>query len=220
MVVKFPLGTKTTVLYGKMRVPEVWWLFSPYSVSYLNRLSPLAESFGSKCIPFLLSVRNTWAKNHRDFPKNGFLTYRYISNSSLLQIPLPCLVFCPKFPFWFGFWGALFPRTADPIFHESLCLHPPTAELCPKTLHLDLVNPIWPEGDSIQVLPAVSFWKRERYRLSYQGRASSTPIITVVPFQILPPPCYAHVLWSPHGWFQLCVYMYSSSGMNFTKLTL
>ncbi len=26
---------------------------------------------------------------------------------------------------WFFFsWGALFPRTADPIFHESLCLHP------------------------------------------------------------------------------------------------
>ncbi len=22
------------------------------------------------------------------------------------------------------FWGALFSRTADPIFHESLCLHP------------------------------------------------------------------------------------------------
>ncbi len=42
---------------------------------------------------------------------------------------------------WF-FWGALFPRTADPIVHESLCLHPPTAGLCPKTLHLDLVNPL------------------------------------------------------------------------------
>ncbi len=65
---------------------------------------------------------------------------------------------------WFGlvFWGALFPRTADPIFHESLCLHPPTARLCPKILHLDLVIPL-PEGDSIQVLQAVSFWKRERY---------------------------------------------------------
>ncbi len=31
----------------------------------------------------------------------------------------------------------------------------PTAGLCPKTLHLDLVIPL-PEGDSIQVLPAVS----------------------------------------------------------------
>ena len=75
--------------------------------------------------------------------------------------------------FWFGlvFWGALFPRMADPIFHESLSLHPPTAGLCPKTLHLDLVIPL-PQGDSIQVLPAaVSFWKRERYRLSYRGRA-------------------------------------------------
>ena len=30
----------------------------------------------------------------------------------------------------------------------------PTAGLCPKTLHLDLVIP---RGDSIQVLPAVSF---------------------------------------------------------------
>ncbi len=74
------------------------------------------------------------------------------------------------------FWGALFPRTADPIFHESLCLHPPTAGLCPKTLHLDLVFP--PEGDSIQVLPAVSFWKRERYRLSYQGRAEKVLLLS------------------------------------------
>ncbi len=47
----------------------------------------------------------------------------------------------------------------------------PTAGLCPKTLHLDLVIPSPPERDSIQVLPAVSFWKRERYRLSYQGWA-------------------------------------------------
>ncbi len=60
---------------------------------------------------------------------------------------------------------------ADLIFHESLSLHPPIAGLCPKTLHLDLVIPL-PEGDLIQVLPAaVSFWKRERYRLSYRGRA-------------------------------------------------
>ncbi len=44
----------------------------------------------------------------------------------------------------------------------------PTAGLCPKTLHLDLVIP---QGNSIQVLPAVSFWKRERYRLSYRGWA-------------------------------------------------
>ncbi len=29
-----------------------------------------------------------------------------------------------------------------------------------------------PEGDSIQALPAVSFWKRERYQLSYRGRAN------------------------------------------------
>ena len=51
-------------------------------------------------------------------------------------------------------------------------LHPPTAGLCPKTLHLDLVIPP-PEGDSIQVLPpAVSFWKRERYRLTHRGRAN------------------------------------------------
>ncbi len=43
---------------------------------------------------------------------------------------------------YFFFWGALFPRTADPIFHKSLCLYPyPTAGLCPKTLHLDLVIP-------------------------------------------------------------------------------
>ncbi len=75
---------------------------------------------------------------------------------------------------WFGlvFWGALFPRMANPIFHKSLCLHRPTAGFCPKTLHLDLVIPS-PEKDLIQVLPAVSFWKRERYRLSYRGRASS-----------------------------------------------
>ena len=39
------------------------------------------------------------------------------------------------------FWGALFPRTADLIFHESLCLHPPSVGLCPKTLHLDIVIP-------------------------------------------------------------------------------
>ena len=44
----------------------------------------------------------------------------------------------------------------------------PTAELCLKTLHPDLVIP---HGDSIQVLPAVSFWKRECYRLSYRGWA-------------------------------------------------
>ncbi len=48
----------------------------------------------------------------------------------------------------------------------------PTAGLCPKTLHLDLVFPL-PEGDLIQVLPAVSFRKRERYRLSYRGWAES-----------------------------------------------
>ncbi len=44
----------------------------------------------------------------------------------------------------------------------------------PKTLHLDLVFPPW--GDSIQVLPAVSFWKRERYRLSYRGWAQACEI--------------------------------------------
>ncbi len=38
------------------------------------------------------------------------------------------------------------------------------------TLHLDLAIPL-PEGDSIQVLPGVSFWKRKRYRLSYRGWA-------------------------------------------------
>ncbi len=50
----------------------------------------------------------------------------------------------------------------------------PTAGLCPKTLHLDLA--ILPtEGDSIQVLPAaLSFWKRERYRLSYWGRCGES----------------------------------------------
>ncbi len=64
----------------------------------------------------------------------------------------------------------MFPRTADPIFHKSLCLHSPITGLCPKTLHLNLVIPL-PEEDSIQVLPAVSFRKRERYQLSYWGRA-------------------------------------------------
>ncbi len=33
-----------------------------------------------------------------------------------------------------------------------------------------------PLGDLIQVLLAVSFWKRERYQLSYQGRAHYTSI--------------------------------------------
>ena len=42
-----------------------------------------------------------------------------------------------------------------------------TTGLCPKTLHFDLVIPL-PEGDSIQVLPAVSFFKRKRYWLSYR----------------------------------------------------
>ncbi len=34
-----------------------------------------------------------------------------------------------------------------------------------------------PERDSIQVLPAVSFWKRERYRLSYRGWAGTYSIV-------------------------------------------
>ncbi len=40
----------------------------------------------------------------------------------------------------------------------------------PKPFISILLSPL-PEGDSIQVLPAVSFWKRERYRLSYRGWA-------------------------------------------------
>ncbi len=61
------------------------------------------------------------------------------------------------------FWGALFPRTADPMFHESLCLHLPTAGLCPKTLHVDLVIPP-PWGGFDPGPPSSQFWKRERYR--------------------------------------------------------
>ncbi len=34
-----------------------------------------------------------------------------------------------------------------------------------------------PEGDLIQVLPAVSFWKREHYRLSYRGRATQRDML-------------------------------------------
>ena len=72
--------------------------------------------------------------------------------------------------FYVLFFGSLVSKDGRSGFHESLYLHPPTAGLCPKTLHLDLLIPL-PEGDSIQVIPAVSFWKRKRYRLSYQGRA-------------------------------------------------
>ncbi len=39
-----------------------------------------------------------------------------------------------------------------------------------------------PEGDSIQVLPAVSFWKRERYRLSHRGRSHRTWSPALSPF--------------------------------------
>ncbi len=99
----------------------------------------------------------------------------------VISLPMPRKCFNGRYTkSWFGFFGggALFPRTADPIVHESLCLHPPTAGICPKTLHLDLVNPLWPEGDSIQVLPAaVSFWKRERYRRSYRGWALTQRVL-------------------------------------------
>ncbi len=68
------------------------------------------------------------------------------------------------------FWGALFPRTADPIFHESLCLHPIALQgYVPRPFILISLSS--PEGDSIQVLQAVSFWKCGRYRLSYRGWA-------------------------------------------------
>ncbi len=110
--------------------------------SQLRRLSSRLEEAGVQ--------HKLWVEQPEDYPT--CLATRY---TTLV------LFFC-------FFLGALFPRTADPIFHESLCLHPPTAGLCPKTLHLDLVIP--PEGDSIQVLPAVSFWKRKRYRLSYRGK--------------------------------------------------
>ena len=39
-----------------------------------------------------------------------------------------------------------------------------------------------PKGDSIQVLPAVSFWKRERYRLSYRGYSLCVNVYGVVIF--------------------------------------
>ncbi len=68
------------------------------------------------------------------------------------------------------FWGALFPRKADSIFHESWCLHPiPLQGYVPRPFISISLSP--PQGDSIQVLPAVSFWKREHYRLSYRGRS-------------------------------------------------
>ena len=69
------------------------------------------------------------------------------------------------------FWGALFPRTANPIFHEFLCLHPiPLQGYVPRPfISISLSSP---DGDSIQVLPAVIFWKCGRYRLSYRGWAN------------------------------------------------
>ncbi len=61
----------------------------------------------------------------------------------------------------------MFPRTDDLIFYESLCLHPiPLQGYVPRPFISISLSP--PEGDSIHVLPAVSFWKRERYRLSYR----------------------------------------------------
>ena len=65
-----------------------------------------------------------------------------------------------------------------------LCHHLPTAGLCPKTLHLDIVISPPPWGDSIQVLPAVSFWKCERYRLSYRGWAYDLLGILEASFEI------------------------------------
>ncbi len=74
----------------------------------------------------------------------------------------------PRFFFWhFRAKASLFPRAADPKSESFAITYP---------LQGCVLRPfisIWlsPGGDSIQVLPAVSFWKRERYLLSYRGRA-------------------------------------------------
>ncbi len=63
--------------------------------------------------------------------------------------------------------ASLFPRAADPKI-RILCHHLPTAGLCPKTLHLDLVIPRGFDPGP----PSSQFWKRERYTAELPGKGS------------------------------------------------
>ncbi len=69
---------------------------------------------------------------------------------------------------------------ADPIFHESLCLRPPTAGLCPKTLHLDLVIPPWggfdpgpPSSQFLEYYYYYTLFEKNLYQKSFLRRHGS-----------------------------------------------
>ncbi len=66
--------------------------------------------------------------------------------------------------------GSLFPRVADPK-SKSFTIIYPLQGYVPRPFILISLSP-W--GDLIQVLPAVSFRKHKRYRLSYRGWALGT----------------------------------------------
>ncbi len=63
--------------------------------------------------------------------------------------------------------ASLFLRAADPK-SESFAITYPLQGCVPRSF---ISISLSPRGDSIQVLPAVSFQKHERYRLSYRGWA-------------------------------------------------
>ncbi len=101
--------------------------YSHWANSFIARIFLVKHfNFQNVCAP----VREMAISQLRPEADRALIKLRHFAGFSLSCLSAAFLVIC----FGLFFWGALFPRTADPIFHKSSCLHPfPPQGYVPRT---------------------------------------------------------------------------------------